>query len=50
VNVWPSQEGSEAAAGDPRRLGALERVAGAITGQQKEHYVLEHCLVPSAAP
>ena len=25
VNLWPSKEGSEAAARDPRRLGVLER-------------------------
>jgi hypothetical protein len=47
VNVWPSRDGSEAAAADARRLAALEQEA--ITPQQlsKELYVLERCYLPA---
>jgi hypothetical protein len=45
VNLWPSRDGSEAAAGDPRRHAAL-RHAGLGPGQQrKEHHVLERYVV-----
>ena len=49
VNLWPSKDGSESAAGDPRRLGALENVAPIIRGQHKEHHELDHCLVLAGA-
>ena len=46
VNVWPSRDGSESAAADPRRLAVLERGASDVRGLDKEHHELAHCLVP----
>jgi hypothetical protein len=45
VNLWPSKDGSEAAARDPRRLNAI-REAGIDSDQiQREHYeVTNHVL------
>lgn len=41
VNLWPSRDGSEAAAVDRRRLTALQH-EGIASGQQlKEHYEVE---------
>jgi hypothetical protein len=50
VNLWPAQDGSDAAAADPRRLAALERAAVSDAQQTKEHHELErYVLMPSAA-
>ena len=45
VNLWPSKEGSEAAARDPRRLEALERASVGPDQIRREHYELEHVVV-----
>lgn len=45
VNVWPSQDGSEAAAADPRRQAALREAGGVADRVTKEHYSLERCVV-----
>ena len=45
VNLWPSKEGSEAAARDPRRLGVLERASVGPDRIRREHYELEHVVV-----
>jgi hypothetical protein len=47
VNVWPSKDGSEAAAADARRLAALEQAAIAPDQLRKEHYELERCYLPA---
>ncbi len=45
VNLWPSPEGSEAAARDPRRLGALATV-GIEPGQMtREHHRAAHVVL-----
>jgi hypothetical protein len=41
VNLWPSRDGSLAAAQDPRRLDALRQAALGADGQRKEHFELE---------
>ena len=41
VNLWPSRDGSEAAAADPRRLAALRQEGVASGRQHKEHHELE---------
>ncbi len=45
VNLWSSEEGSEAAARDPRRLGALERAAIEPGGISREHFEGERFVV-----
>jgi hypothetical protein len=39
VNLWPSREGSEAAARDPRRLDVVSRAGLAI---HREHFDVPH--------
>lgn len=46
INVWPSIDGSEAAAADPRRLGALQQEEITPDQLRKEHYELERCYLP----
>ena len=41
VNLWPSQQGSQAAAGDDRRLAALRQEEIGPAQQRKEHHELE---------
>lgn len=41
VNLWPSQDGSRAAAADPRRLAALQREAVGPGQQHQEHHEVE---------
>src|SRR3954469_9728850 len=41
VNLWPSADGSRAAAADPRRLAALASEAVDPAAQRKEHHALE---------
>jgi hypothetical protein len=41
VNLWPSKDGSEAAARDPRRLAVLEQSALRPDQIQREHYEVE---------
>jgi hypothetical protein len=45
VNLWPSKNGSEAAAADPRRLAALERAAVMLDKLQREHYEVDRYVV-----
>ena len=45
VNLWPSRDGSEAAAADPRRLAALERSAVDPERFHREHHEVERYLV-----
>jgi mannose-6-phosphate isomerase-like protein (cupin superfamily) len=45
VNLWPSQEASEAAARDPRRLGVLERTGVAPDRIRREHHELARFVV-----
>ena len=45
VNLWPSRDGSEAAAADPRRLAALERSAVDPERLHREHHEVERYLV-----
>ena len=40
VNLWPSKDGSEAAARDPRRVGALKRASIAPDRVSREHHEL----------
>jgi mannose-6-phosphate isomerase-like protein (cupin superfamily) len=42
VNLWPSKEGSEAAARDPRRLGVIERAEITPDRIRREHQELAH--------
>jgi hypothetical protein len=49
VNLWPSRDGSEAAAADPRRLAAIEQAALAPNQFRREHYELERYFVPTRA-
>jgi mannose-6-phosphate isomerase-like protein (cupin superfamily) len=42
VNLWPSKEGSEAAARDPRRLGVLESTGISPDRIRREHYEVAH--------
>ena len=41
VNLWPSKDGSEAAAADPRRLAALQNAGLSPHQQYKEHHDVE---------
>ncbi len=41
VNLWPSEDGSRAAAADPRRLAAMDQTAVTVDGQRKEHHEVE---------
>jgi hypothetical protein len=45
VNLWPSKDGSEAAAADPRRHAALKQVGVSPAHQRKEHHELERYVV-----
>jgi mannose-6-phosphate isomerase-like protein (cupin superfamily) len=45
VNLWPSKEGSEAAARDPRRRAILERSGIDRAHIRREHYELEDLIV-----
>jgi hypothetical protein len=45
VNLWPSKEGSESAAADPRRIAALQHVGLRPQQQRKEHHDLERYVV-----
>ena len=45
VNLWPSKEGSDAAARDPRRLGVVERAAIAPEQVSREHHELARFVV-----
>ena len=38
LNLWPSRDGSEAAARDPRRLGVIERAEIDPDQIHREHY------------
>jgi hypothetical protein len=49
VNLWPSRDGSESAAADPRRSAALLRVGLRPDQQRKEHYEVERYVVFRAA-
>ncbi len=49
VNVWPSPDGSQAAAADPRRLAVLARHGLDPARMQKEHHELAGLLLPAAA-
>lgn len=49
VNLWPSQDGSEAAAADPRRHAALRHVGVGPQQQRKEHYEVERYVVLASA-
>ncbi len=49
VNVWPSADGSQAAAADPRRLRVLARHGLEPADLRKEHHELAELLVPAAA-
>jgi hypothetical protein len=41
VNLWPSKDGSESAAADPRRLAALAEAGLSEAHPRKEHHELE---------
>jgi hypothetical protein len=41
VNLWPSREGSESAAADPRRLAAVADAGLPPHRQRKEHHDVE---------
>jgi hypothetical protein len=45
VNLWPSEDDSEAAAADPRRLAALQSVGLSPHQQRKEHHEVERYVV-----
>jgi hypothetical protein len=50
VNLWPSKDGSDAAAADPRRLTVLSQ-EGVTAGQQrKEHHDVERYVLFARAP
>ncbi len=49
VNVWPSSEGSESAAADPRRAAVVARHGLDPARMQKEHHELAGLLLPAAA-
>jgi hypothetical protein len=44
VNLWPSKENSESAAGDPRRLEAVERAGITPAQVDREHYEVSYLL------
>jgi hypothetical protein len=52
VNLWPSRDGSQAAAADPRRLGVVRREGLTPDRQHKEHHEVERYVLfaPAAAP
>src|SRR5918998_1579060 len=50
VNLWPSQDGSRAAAADARRLAAMRQEAIAPGDPRKEHYDVERYVVFSERP
>ncbi len=51
VNLWPSKEGSEAAAADTRRLAALAGSPVAPGAIRREHHDVERYLVlPGSCP
>jgi hypothetical protein len=45
VNLWPSKDGSMAAAADPRRLAALQQEGVSPDEQHKDHHVVERYVV-----
>jgi mannose-6-phosphate isomerase-like protein (cupin superfamily) len=45
VNLWPSKEGSEAAARDSRRLDVIERAEIGLDQVRREHHEVEHVVV-----
>ena len=45
VNLWPSQDSSEAAAADPRRLAALQSAGLSPSQQRKEHHDVQRYVV-----
>ncbi|HEX6388327.1 MAG TPA: hypothetical protein VFZ89_02745 [Solirubrobacteraceae bacterium] len=45
VNLWPSKDGSEAAARDPRRLAALGRAPVDPAAIRREHLDMAHYVV-----
>ena len=45
VNVWPSPEGSEAAARDPRRLGVLAEIGVGPDRMAREHHPAAHVVL-----
>ena len=45
VNLWPSQECSEAAARDPRRLAVLDRAEISLDQIHREHHQVAHFVV-----
>jgi hypothetical protein len=49
VNLWPSREGSEAAAADPRRLAVLRDEGIAPGRQHKEHHEVERYVLFAVA-
>lgn len=50
VNLWPSPDGSESAARDPRRLGSLREQGGVVTGMRREHRELERFVLFEREP
>jgi hypothetical protein len=49
VNLWPSQENSEAAARDPQRLSVLEQAKITPNQMSREHHELERFVVFGSA-
>jgi hypothetical protein len=45
VNVWPSPDGSEAAARDPRRLGVLAEIGVGPDQMAREHHPATHVVL-----
>jgi hypothetical protein len=45
VNLWPSKEGSEAAARDPRRLGVIRDAALSADQIRPEHHEVEDYVI-----
>ncbi len=45
VNLWPSKDGSEAAARDPRRLGAIREHALSPDQIRPEHHEVEDYVI-----
>jgi hypothetical protein len=45
VNLWPSKDGSMAAAADPRRLAALRQETVSPDQLHKDHHVVERYVV-----
>jgi hypothetical protein len=48
VKLWPSRDGSEAAAADPRRLAAMEQAALTPNQFHREHHELERYFVSTS--